>query len=155
MNLVISKCVTAVKVSNFTGDYLPNRWTLDIGVLGFFGIVSHKEHPPEVWFLPPVTPCIHAIRSLFTVTQRRPSGCRVSVPRPAATFVHEICTTKIAQLYSDFRMEPRDPCSCAYTVTFIVSSERKTVGQSAFHFISSRLDGWLTGWLAGWRLSWV
>ena len=58
MNLVISKCVTAVKVSNFTGDYLQNRSTLDIGVLGFFGIVSHKEHPPEVWSLPPVTPCI-------------------------------------------------------------------------------------------------
>ena len=58
MNLVISKCVTAVKVSNFTGDYLPNRSTLDMGVLGFFGIVSHKEHPPEVWSLPPVTPCI-------------------------------------------------------------------------------------------------
>ena len=59
MNLVISKCVTAVKVSNFTGDYLPNRSTLDIGDLGFFGIVSHKEHPPEVWSVPPVTPCIY------------------------------------------------------------------------------------------------
>ena len=59
MNLVIIKCVTAVKVSNFTGDYLPNRSTLDIGVLGFFGIVSHKEHPPEVWSFPPVTPCIY------------------------------------------------------------------------------------------------
>ena len=34
-NLVISKCVTDVKVSNFTGHYLPNRSTLDIGVLGF------------------------------------------------------------------------------------------------------------------------
>ena len=39
MNLVISKCVTAVKVSNFTGHYLRNRSTLDIGVLRFFGIV--------------------------------------------------------------------------------------------------------------------
>ena len=58
MNLVIGKCVTAVKVSNFTGDYLPNRSTLDIGVLGFFGIVSHKEHPTEVWSLPPVTHCV-------------------------------------------------------------------------------------------------
>ena len=38
-NLVISKCVTAVKVSNFTGHYLPNRSTLDIGVLGFFVII--------------------------------------------------------------------------------------------------------------------
>jgi len=38
-NLVISKCVTAVKVSNFIGHYLPNRSTLDIGVLGVFSIV--------------------------------------------------------------------------------------------------------------------
>ena len=62
MNLVIGKCVTAVKVSNFTGHYLPNRPTLYIGVLGFFGVVYHKEHPPEVWSFPPVTPCIGAKR---------------------------------------------------------------------------------------------
>ena len=36
--------------------YLPNRSTLDIGVLGFFGIVWHNEHPAEVWSVPPVTP---------------------------------------------------------------------------------------------------
>ena len=68
MNLVTSKCVTAVKVSNITGDYLPNRSTLDIGVLGFFGIVSHKEHPPEVWSLPPVTPCIYIYIHTYTHT---------------------------------------------------------------------------------------
>jgi len=39
MNLVISKCVTAVKVSNFTCHYLGNRSTLDIGDLGYIGIV--------------------------------------------------------------------------------------------------------------------
>ena len=39
MYLVISKCVTAVKVSDFSGDYLRNRSTLDIGVLGYIGIV--------------------------------------------------------------------------------------------------------------------
>jgi len=39
MNLAISKCVTAVKVSNFTCHYLGNRSTLDIGVLGYIGIV--------------------------------------------------------------------------------------------------------------------
>jgi len=39
MNLVISKCVTAVKVSNFSLHYLRNRSTLDIGVLGYIGIV--------------------------------------------------------------------------------------------------------------------
>jgi hypothetical protein len=38
MNLVINKCVAAVKVSNFSDHYLPNRSTLDIGVLGYIGI---------------------------------------------------------------------------------------------------------------------
>ena len=58
MYLVINKCVTAVKVSNFSGHYLRNRSTLDIGVLGYIGIVKYKEHSPEVWPFPPVTPCI-------------------------------------------------------------------------------------------------
>ena len=52
MYLVINKCVTAVKVSNFSGHYLRNRSTLDIG------IVQHKEHSPEVLFIPPGTFCI-------------------------------------------------------------------------------------------------
>jgi len=33
---------------------------LDIGVLGYIGIVWPKEHSPEVWSVPPVTPCICA-----------------------------------------------------------------------------------------------
>ena len=45
MYLVINKCVTAVKVSNFSGDYLRNRSTLDIGVLGYIGILEHKGTP--------------------------------------------------------------------------------------------------------------
>ena len=44
MYLAINKCVTAVKVSNFSGHYLRNSSTLDIGVLGYIGIVQHKEH---------------------------------------------------------------------------------------------------------------
>jgi len=59
MNLAISKCVTAVKVSNFSGHYLRNRSTLDIAVLGYIDIVQHKEHSPEVWSVPPVTTCIY------------------------------------------------------------------------------------------------
>ena len=55
MYLVINKCVTAVKVSNFSG-----RSTLDIGVLGYIGIVQHKEHSPEVVTLIRGTPCIRA-----------------------------------------------------------------------------------------------
>jgi len=58
MYLVINKCVTAVKVSNFSGHYLRNRSTLDIGGLGYIGIVQHKEHSPEVLSIPPGTPCI-------------------------------------------------------------------------------------------------
>ena len=58
MSLVINKCVTAVKVSNFSGHYLRNRSTLDTGVLGYIGIVQHKEHSPEVLSIPPGTPCI-------------------------------------------------------------------------------------------------
>ena len=59
MNLVINKCVTAVNVSNFSGHYLRNRSTSDIGVLGYIGIVEHKEHSPEVLSIPPGTLCIH------------------------------------------------------------------------------------------------
>ena len=58
MYLVISKCVTAAKVPKFSGHYLRNRSTLDIGVLGYIGIVQHKEHSPEVLSIHPVTPCI-------------------------------------------------------------------------------------------------
>ena len=39
MYLVINKCVTAVEVSDFSGHYLRNLSTLDIGVLGYIGIL--------------------------------------------------------------------------------------------------------------------
>jgi len=35
---------------------------LDIGVLGYIGIVQHKEHSPEVLSIPPGTPCILVIK---------------------------------------------------------------------------------------------
>ena len=63
MYLVINKCVTAVKVSNFSGHYLRNRSTLYIGVLGYIGI--HTEHSPEVWHIPPGTPCIPCLLPVF------------------------------------------------------------------------------------------
>ena len=43
----------------FDGHYLRSRSTLDIGVLGYIGIVQHKEHSPEVLSIPPGTPCIN------------------------------------------------------------------------------------------------
>ena len=68
MYLVINKCVTAVKFSNFSGHYLRNRSTLDIGVLGYIGIVQHKEHSPEVLSIPPGT---HFICRTAALTSRR------------------------------------------------------------------------------------
>ena len=65
MYLVINKCVTAVKVLNFSGHYLRNRSTLYIGVLGYIGIVQHKEHSPEVLSIPPGTPCIYIKNLVF------------------------------------------------------------------------------------------
>jgi len=47
MYLVISKCVTAVKFSNFTGHYLRNRSTLDIVVLGYIGIFNIRNTLPK------------------------------------------------------------------------------------------------------------
>ena len=45
----------------FSGHYLRNRSTLDIGVLGYIGIVQHKEHSPEILSIPPGTPCIFTL----------------------------------------------------------------------------------------------
>ena len=58
MYLVINKCVTAVKISKFSGHYLRNRSTLDTGVLGYIGKVQHKEHSPEILSIPPGTFCL-------------------------------------------------------------------------------------------------
>jgi hypothetical protein len=46
------------KPTLFDGHYLRNRSTLDIGILGYIGIVQNKEHSPEVLHIPPGTPCI-------------------------------------------------------------------------------------------------
>ena len=45
----------------FSGHYLRNCSTLDIGVLGYIGIFLHKEHSPEVVTLTRGTPCISLI----------------------------------------------------------------------------------------------
>jgi len=50
---------TPKKSTLFSGQYLRNHWTLDIGVLGYIGIVWPKKHSPEVRSFPPGTPCIY------------------------------------------------------------------------------------------------
>ena len=49
---------TPQKPTLFDGHYLRNRSTLDIGFLGYIGIVQHKEHSPEVLSIPAGTSCI-------------------------------------------------------------------------------------------------
>ena len=41
---------------NFLCTLSRNRSNLDIGVLGYIGILSPKEHSPEVWHIPPGHP---------------------------------------------------------------------------------------------------
>ena len=71
MYLVINTWVTAVKVSKFSGHYLRNRSTLDIGVLGYIGIVWPKEHSPEVSHILPVIPCIYDARNFADRTVKK------------------------------------------------------------------------------------
>jgi hypothetical protein len=53
------------KTTFFSGHYLRNPSTLDIGVLGYIGILYHKEHPLEVWHIPLGTPCIYSRLSII------------------------------------------------------------------------------------------
>jgi len=88
MYLIINKCVTAVKVSNFSGHYLRNRSTLDIGVVGYIGIVQHKEHSPDVLSIPPGTPCIYIYSCTFYFLLQLPLQpimdfvftCKIAIP---------------------------------------------------------------------------
>ena len=77
MYLVINKWVIAVNVSKYSGQYLPKHWNFDIGVLGYIGIVLPKEHSPEVWSVPPVTPYIYICHSSRQLRVKRLlfSGC--------------------------------------------------------------------------------
>jgi hypothetical protein len=60
---LVSWQVQFMKTTLFSCHYLRNRSILDIGVLGYISILYHKEHPPEVWHIPPGTPKISKIRN--------------------------------------------------------------------------------------------
>ena len=63
---------TPQKPTLFDGHYLRNRSTLGIVVLGYIGIVQHKEHSPEVLSFPPGTPCIYIYRSTCSDDHENP-----------------------------------------------------------------------------------
>jgi len=77
---------TPQKPTFFDGHYLRNLSTLDIGVLGYIVIVQHKEHSPEVFSIPPGTPCTLIITENPT-----------SIP-----YVTIICTYVILCMYVEF-----------------------------------------------------
>ena len=66
---------TPQKPTLFSCHYLRNRSTLDIGVLGYIGIVQHKEHSPEVLSIPPGTPCIYTVKITLEQATKAQSGC--------------------------------------------------------------------------------
>jgi len=55
--LIISKCVTAVILWNFSRHYLRNRSTSGISALGYIGVLQLREYFTDVWHTPPGTPC--------------------------------------------------------------------------------------------------
>ena len=112
MYLVINKWVIAVKVSNFSGQYLHNHWTLDIGVLGYIGIVWPKEHSPEVSHIPPVTPRIQSVLKFKKKFRRQ----RVNV--------WYILTSKISQ-------------TCHVSTN---SRDWDQIPKERFHFISTKTE---------------
>jgi len=70
-----------------SGHYLRNRSTLDTGVLGYVGIVQHKEHSPEVLSISPGTLCIYnktCIKKIFLPSNKihREVGRAKDLPAP-------------------------------------------------------------------------
>ena len=71
---------TPQKPTLFGGHYLRNRSTLDIGVLGYIGIVQHKEHSPEVLSIPPGVLCIYHVLSFPFNSHRLSSFYQPFIP---------------------------------------------------------------------------
>jgi len=70
---------TPNKPSLFDVQYLRNHRTLDIGVLGYIGIVWPKEHSHEVRSFPPGTPCISYMKR-EKIYMRSLHECREALP---------------------------------------------------------------------------
>ena len=112
MYLVINKCVTTVKVSHFSGHYLRNRSTLNTGVLGYIGIVQHKEHSPEVLSIPPGTPCIYQVHThthTFIWTIKRNKRQPLLSSSDATQFIWRV--VKLLFYFTSLPDSRSDPCS--------------------------------------------
>jgi hypothetical protein len=79
---------TPKKSTLFSGQYLRNHWTLDIGVLGYIGIVWPKKHSPEVRSFPPRAPCIQ-LREINVCNDRRLYGKLTRLYEVTEYFYHQ------------------------------------------------------------------
>jgi len=90
---------TSQKPTLFDGHYLRNRSTLDIDVLGYIGIVQHKEHSPEVLSIPPGTLCISVECVIYTPYQNP----AVSTPQRLSNRVSTVGTVTRLQAAREIR----------------------------------------------------
>ena len=67
----------------------PKPFNFGYRCFGVFGIVYHKEHPPEVWTVPPFTPCIFFILSRSVLITMR----NVSDKSYRENQTHVLCST--------------------------------------------------------------
>ena len=105
---------TRQKTTLFSDHYLRNRSTLDIGILGYIGILKHKEHPPEIWRIPPGTPCIPLLSvqwiNSWWWTDELCETCRVSCQNKFVKLVHLVgfITQKFVTMHGHMNVKNRN-----------------------------------------------
>jgi len=107
---------------------------LDIGVLGYIGIVQHKEHSPEVLSIPPGTPCICYCRSQWPRgLSRRSTAARllrlwIRIPpgHGCLSVVRVVCC-QVEVSATDWSLVQRSPTDCG-ALLCVITKPRKRGG---------------------------
>ena len=89
------------KTTLFSRHYLRNHSTSDIGVLDYIGVFLLKEHSPEVWHIPPGTPCIlldltYQISCLLCAEEESESHRSLKCPETQRFLQEELLRRKMA-----------------------------------------------------------
>ena len=92
---------TPQKPKLFDGHYLRNRSTLDINVLGYIGIVQHKEHSPEVLSIPPGTLCIYIYIYIYIYMECTCGQTHLNLDTASSSCVHFVLTNMWITLQYD------------------------------------------------------
>lgn len=70
MYLEINKCITVLIFSNLSHDCPRHGSASGICMSGYITTIQRKELSPEVWHIPPKTPCIINIKYRFALSVR-------------------------------------------------------------------------------------